>query len=133
MNSYSPQVDTINSSSEQRKRFCASDRAEHRRWDMCARAQIYAVKPKIKTADKAKIYMTTRDLIHLPQVLQRIKNISKLHCKLLPLAAVMTAMLGWHNGVLTAPVGDQKHAGYVLSVLAFPRKENKQQYISNHS
>lgn len=71
---------------------------------MRARGQIYAVKPKIRPGDKAiikKLYkFITGGLIHLPQVLQRIKNIGKLHCKSLPLAAVTTAMLGWHSGVL---------------------------------
>lgn len=70
--------------------------------NMRARAQIYAVKPKIKTANNAtttKQITTTRGMIHLPKVLQRIKSFSKLHCKALSLAAVKTATLGWHNGV----------------------------------
>lgn len=68
---------------------------------MGARAQIYAVTPRIEPGDKnekEKKKFITGGLIHLPQVLQGIKYIGKLHCKSLPLAAVMTAMLGWHMG-----------------------------------
>lgn len=75
---------------------------------------------------KKKKKFITGGLIHLPQVLQGIKNIGKLHCKSLPLAAVMTAMLGWHNGVLFL-LADHKYAGLyfqksVLNVLFWLHK-----------